>query len=145
MYSKQETSLIRKKFWEKAGQYFAPMPSAGLEKVNWINYKTGVRFIAFRLHVDDKIASVAIEISHPDSDKRKSFYNTFLSLISSLEGDWTWEEETGSMTCRISRSVSEVNIYEPQTWPIIISFFKTAIIQLDSFWVEYREVFEMID
>ena len=145
MYSNQEASLIRKKFWVTAGQYFAPMPSAGLEKVNWINYKTGVRFISFKMHVDDKFASIAVEISHPDPAKRKSFFDYFLGLKNQFEGEWIWEEETGAATSRISRTIQDVNIYKAETWPVIISFFKTAILQLDSFWVEYKEVFEMID
>ncbi len=145
MYSKQEASLIRKKFWETAGQYFAPMPSAGAEKVNWINYKTGVRFIAFKMHVDEKVASIAIEISHPDSEKRTTFFDYFTRLKNQLGNDWQWEKDAANSTSQIYRTIQEVNIYKPETWPAIISFLKTGIVELDAFWVEYKDVFEMID
>ena len=145
MYSKQEAGLIRKKFWETAGQYFAPMPSADLQKVNWINYKTGVRFITFRLYADDQTASVAIEISHPDPLKRKSLYDCFLGLKANLGGEWLWEEEGAAATSRISSHIDQVNIYDTTTWPAVISFFKIALVQMDAFWVEFKEVFEMLD
>lgn len=145
MYSKQEASLIRKKFWETAGQYFAPMPSASRAKVNWINYKTGVRFISFRLHADEKMAFIGIEISHADPTQRQRHYNQFLGLKKQLQGDWNWEVGSDQGLSRIFAELQGINIYKQETWPQIISFFKERILQLDAFWVGYKEVFEMLD
>lgn len=50
MYSKAEKSKIRKDFWTAFGQYMKPVPSAEGTKVNWPNYKTGVKQIG-RAHV----------------------------------------------------------------------------------------------
>lgn len=145
MYSKQEASLIRKRFWETTGQYLAPMPSASLDKVNWINYKTGVRFISFRLHADENMASIAVEISHPDTLKRDFYYNQFLGLKKQLPGIWGWETGSQHGPNRIYAELYDINIYKQETWPQIISFFKERILQLDAFWVEYKEMFEMLD
>ena len=60
MYSKKEISLTRQEFWTAFGQYMAPIPSAGGEKINWINYKTGVKHIYFKMEADQKFASIGL-------------------------------------------------------------------------------------
>ncbi len=145
MFSKQEASFIRKKFWETTGQYLAPMPSASLEKVNWINYKTGVRHISFRMHADENMALLSIEISHPDPKKRELCFNQFLSLKNKLSGEWRWEGSLDQSPGRIFIELNDVNIYKQETWPQIISFFKDGILRLDAFWVAYRDIFDMLD
>ena len=44
MYSKQELSRIREEFWTSFGRYMQPILSADGEKVNWVNYKTGMTY-----------------------------------------------------------------------------------------------------
>ena len=63
MYTKQEASLIKKKFWTSFGRYLQPVPNAEGETINWINYKTGIRDIFFRMDVDTRSAQIAIERS----------------------------------------------------------------------------------
>ncbi len=68
MYSKAESSAIRKEFWIKFGQYMKPVPSASGFRVNWSNYKTGIRDIYFRMKTEQEFASIGIEISHKDEE-----------------------------------------------------------------------------
>src|SRR5882724_8418668 len=49
MYTKQEASRLRQEFWTAFGQYMALSPSTGGEKANWLNYKTGVRYLNFKM------------------------------------------------------------------------------------------------
>ena len=58
--------MLTKQFWTTFGQYIAPVFSAEGEKINWINYKTAVKFIRFRLQANNNVASIAIELSNPD-------------------------------------------------------------------------------
>ena len=72
MYTTELASKQRKKFWTIFGQYMKPVPGAGGEAVNWLNYKTGVRSVFFRMDADKQNAHVGIEIQHAleaDSDR----------------------------------------------------------------------------
>jgi len=51
MFSKKEASQLRKKFWMIFGQYMSPVLSSEGEKINWINYKTGVKGLQFKMNV----------------------------------------------------------------------------------------------
>lgn len=152
MYSRHEASNIRKKFWVSFGQYLAPIPSAAGEKINWINYKTGTRFIHFKMDVVDE-AYIGIEISHDNPGDREMYYDQLMLLITPFEkilGEkWLWEEQTNideeRSIARIYTKLENVNIYNTEDWPAIISFLKPRLVNLDCFWQEYRMVFEMID
>jgi hypothetical protein len=74
MYSKAESSAIRKEFWIKFGQYMKPVPSASGVRVNWPNYKTGIRDIYFRMKTERGFVSIGIEVPMP----MKSFRNCIL-------------------------------------------------------------------
>ena len=52
MFSKQHASQLRKEFWTVFGQYMSPINSYEGEKINWINYKTGVKGLQFKMHAD---------------------------------------------------------------------------------------------
>lgn len=75
MYSKQEASKLKQQFWTSFGLYMQPVPSANGEKVNWINYKTGIRHVSFRMNAGDH-ADISIELSHPDETSRLAFLST---------------------------------------------------------------------
>jgi hypothetical protein len=70
MFSKQQTSKLKTQFWTNFGQYMKPVPAASGLLVNWINYKTGIRNIHFKMDADNTKASIAIEISHPKEEER---------------------------------------------------------------------------
>ena len=77
MFTKQEMSNTRQKFWTSLGQYLAPIPGAGGEKINWINYKTGIRNISFKMDVTNDHAYIAIEISHKDPEIQQLYFDKF--------------------------------------------------------------------
>ena len=149
MYSKKEASLIRKNFWTSFGQYMKPLPDAAKERVNWINYNTGVKHIYFRMDADSKHASIAIEITDPDPLQRQQQYEKFLQLKSlfteTMEEEWKWQknvaDEHGKHISRIGTEISGVNIVKTEDWPAIISFLKPRMILLDRFWYSVKETF----
>jgi hypothetical protein len=142
MYSKDEASQIRQAFWTTFGQYIAPQLSADGLKVNWMNYKTGVRNVFFRMEAANRSANIAILINHTDIGIQELFYEQFLELKNilhaSIEEEWTWEplryDENGRMISRIYKEIKEVSIFNRNDWPALISFFKPRIIALDDFW-----------
>ncbi|MDO9377170.1 MAG: DUF4268 domain-containing protein [Ferruginibacter sp.] len=151
MYSKQEASLLNQEFWTTLGQYMAPIPSAEGQKINWINYKTGVRHFRFLLRINDKTASVAIELSHKDPEEQEINYKKFLllkpTLIEATGVTWHWSkleiDEQGKLTSLVSVSQPNLVVLNKNDWPALISFFKSHLVALDKFWCEHKFVFEM--
>lgn len=149
MYSLHETSVIRKNFWTSFGQYMKPINSASGERVNWVNYKTGIRHLYFRMDVNNSLASVAVELRHPDTDEQKQYFEQLLQFKKILEQitgeEWQWQlhycDEDGNTFSRIVTTFDKVNIFNTNDWPSIISFFKPRIIALDEFWTVVKEGF----
>ena len=152
MYSKAEATQLRQAFWTTFGQYMAPVPSAEGDTTNWINYKTGLKHVYFRLHADNHRAAVAIELTHPDAGIRELFWAQFEELRAllheALDETWTWEAHAedahGQALSRISTELAPVNIFNRDSWPALISFFKPRIMALDAFWADAQWSFEAL-
>ena len=150
MYSKAEKSNIKKEFWTSFGMYMKPVPNADGQPINWINYKTGIRHIYFRMDADTKYCSVAIEIKNPLTEERLKLYEKFTSLKKIFTGtcgtNWVWSrnayDDDGAEISRIYYGQEGLNIMKKEDWPEIISFFKERIIKLDEFWLMVKINFE---
>jgi len=149
MYSKDEASRLKQSFWTAFGQYISPHPSAEGLKINWINYKTGIKHLHFKMHADNYSAFIAIEISHPDSGIQELIFEQFTAyrtmLTSILGEEWEWQlhisDENFKTISRISKSLHDVSIFKGEDWPTLISFFKPRIIGLDEFWTDAQYSF----
>ncbi|TGE22024.1 DUF4268 domain-containing protein [Hymenobacter aquaticus] len=150
MYSKTEAAQLRQAFWTTFGQYMAPVPSAEGVPTNWINYKTGLKHVYFRLRADVRQASISIDLTHPDEDIRELFFQQFAELRRMLEESlgevWTWEphfqDENGQVVSRIYRELRPVNMFNRDDWPQLISFFKPRLMALDEFWSGAQYAFD---
>ena len=153
MYTQQEAAALRQKFWISFGKYIAPIPSASGEKVTWINYRTGIKNIHFKMDALFSEATVSIEITHNDIAEQELYFNHFKTFKKALDetlGEkWAWQNdyvnESGNHLARIYTKLEDANVYNENDWPKIISFLKERIILLDKFWCEYRDIFEMLD
>lgn len=149
MYSKQEAAVIRHRFWTALGKYLAPIPFAGNEKQNWINYKTGIKNIFFKTFADNKKASACIELAMASEEQREKKFHLLLNLIkqsgSSLK-DWQTEKksynEQGKPVALIYMDLYPVNIYKEEDWPLVIGFLKEKMIAFDAFWTQYKDIIE---
>ena len=129
-----------------------PVSSADGEKVNWVNYKTGVKSVAFRMDADNRTAFIAIELTHKDTGIQQLYFDQFAELRTILEEtigeQWTWAllqpDEFGRPVSRIYTELKEVSVLNRSDWPALISFFKPRIIALDAFWSMARYSFEML-
>jgi len=150
MYSKQQASQLRQQFWTTFGQYMAPILSAEEGKINWINYKTGEKDLAFRMHADNKKATIGIELTHKDKEIQQIYFEQLLQLKTllseALQEDWQWQlhnyDEQGKMVSRVFIEMPGVSIYQKSDWPQLISFYKPRIIALDAFWCSAKYTFE---
>jgi hypothetical protein len=149
MYTRNEASAIRKKFWTSFGQYMRPISGASGETINWLNYKTGIRHLYFRMDADNKRATIAIELRQPDTELRRQYYNQLLQFKPVLEENtgeqWTWQPDTidedGAILSRIGTVLENVNVMKESDWPAIIAFLKPRIIALDEFWEMIKDSF----
>ena len=152
MYSKDEASQIRQAFWTTFGQYIAPQLSADGLKVNWVNYKTGIKYLYFKMDADKRSAVIEILIAHPDAGIQEMFFEQFAELNTMLNRylneEWEWalhdKDENGKTISRIYKQLNGVSIYNRNDWPQLISFFKPRIIALDEFWSVGQYSFEAL-
>ena len=130
----------------------APVPSAEGDTTNWINYKTGLKHVYFRMQADNRRASIGIELLHPDAGIRELFWEQFMEvrtvLHETLGEEWTWQPDTtdaqGVPFSRIYTELSSVNLFNRDDWPALISFFKPRLIALDAFWTDAQYTFEAL-
>jgi len=152
MYSKDESSNIKQTFWTTFGQYISPQLSADGLRVNWVNYKTGIKHLFFKMETSNRSASIGIVIAHPDQGIQELFFEQFMELKTllknTLDEDWTWAlydtDEYGKTVSRIYKQLDGVSVYNRADWPELISFFKPRIIALDEFWSTAQYSFEAL-
>lgn len=151
MYSREEVKRLKEQFWTSFGQYMNSIPSADLEKVNWVNYKTGIKHLYFKMDATNKTASIMIELTHPDESMRELMFDQMVELKnilhSNLGEEWEWDDvyydDLGKKTSRISFSKNKVSVFKKEDWPELISFFKPRIVALDEFWSTAKYTFDI--
>jgi hypothetical protein len=150
MYSKDEASQLKQSFWTVFGQYIAPQPSAEGLKINWVNYKTGIRHLHFKMQADKHGAFIAIEMSHPDTGIQALMFEQFRAFKNILEAClnevWDWQlhiADNNKTVTRISKQLPGVSVFKQEDWPQLISFFKPRIIALDEFWSDAQYSFDL--
>jgi hypothetical protein len=152
MYSKDQASQLKQQFWTTFGQYITPHLSSEGVKINWVNYKTGIKHLYFRMQAENRSASIAIEIAHPDAGIQELFFEQFkelrIILADALQEEWEWDlhttDEYGKTISRIYRQLDSVSIFNRNDWPALISFFKPRIIALDEFWSDAKYSFDAL-
>lgn len=127
-----------------------PVPNAEGRRINWPNYRTGVKNIYFRMKAEQEYASIGIEIGHKDEELQELYFMQFKELKNllknSLGEEWDWKlittNEVGQPVSKIEKVLPGVNVMEESDWPKIIAFFKPRIIALDKFWDNVKPGFE---
>ena len=150
MYTREETAKQKQAFWTAFGKYMQPVLSADGVRGNWINYRTGIAGIYFRMDANAQGASIAIVLSQNDAGLRQLYYERFLQLRTVLQDvlgeQWDWhssaQDEYGKTIARIGKGITGVNINRNEDWPEIISFLKPRIIALDEFWSMVKDGFD---
>ena len=153
MYTKEEATLVRQKFWTSFGKYMQPVPTSSGDKVNWINYKTGIKGITFKMNANNASPYVAIEISLTDKIIQKQYFDCLIGLkkhfIKIVGKGWEISEhhitENRNEVSIAITELKNIKIFREADWPAIISFFKKHLIALDLFWNEWKPAFENIN
>jgi hypothetical protein len=149
MYTKQEVSRQKQAFWTTFGHYMQPVVPADGLKVNWVNYKTGINGISFKMDADKTTATITIVMAQPDLLLQEQHYEQLLLLKTMLHHtlgeEWQWHklqpDEYGRVVSTIGTELTNANILRNEDWPLLVSFFKPRIIALDEFWTMARYSF----
>ena len=152
MYSKAEASFITQKFWTSFGMYLSPVPSATFEKVNWVNYKTGIKGIIFKLDAIKNTASVTVEIFLKDTMLQHQYFEIFNNFAAEFQkigvNKWVFQkdyfQENKGFVSLIAAELKNVNVFKEDDWPTMISFLKLYMLGLDKFWASYKPAFELL-
>jgi hypothetical protein len=152
MYSKDQASQLKQAFWTAFGQYMVPVLSAEGERINWVNYKTGIKHVHFRMQAGKSSATIAIEMSHPDAGVQELFFEQFKELKKMMENymgeAWEWQlhtaDEYGKTISHVYKETAGVSIFSQSDWPALISFFKPRMIALDPFWADAQYAFDAL-
>ncbi|SEJ39209.1 protein of unknown function [Cyclobacterium xiamenense] len=150
MYSRNQASKLTQEFWTVFGAYMKPVPSADGGRVNWQNYRTGVRHLYFRMQADRSRASISIEIQHPDPLLGELYFEQLQALRPLFQNElgesWVWlsapSNETSISEYSVRKELEGVNVLNREHWPRIISFLKPRMIALDGFWSQAKYGFE---
>lgn len=151
MYTKEEASRIKETFWVTFGHVMKPQLSAEGEKVKWINYRTGIKHLYFRMDADHRAAVVKIEMAHPDLGIQELMFDQFKELEHMLNAclpeAWEWKKlepnQHGNIVSTIGIVQEGVNVFNPEDGPKLFRFFSKRIKALDQFWCDAHYGFEM--
>jgi Domain of unknown function (DUF4268) len=151
MYTKDEVSRQKQAFWTTFGRYMQPVLSTEGAVVGWLNYKTGITGIQFKMEADHKLVSIAIVLSHKEDVIQAAQYKKLMELKAMLESEmggevWLWQQHArdvcGKTVSAVRKELTGVNIHRKEDWPAMISFLKDRLIALDAFWSMARYGFE---
>lgn len=154
MLSRQEKRDWHREFWTTFGVFMRKHQSMTGTKVKWLNYRTGVKDIYFRMEADGKKARFCIDIQHSDEGIRELYFEQFKEVKTVLEAtigeELIWDEayyfeETRRTACRIYAEKDKINIFDKSQWSELFAFFEKYIVGIDEFWADFNELFKALD
>lgn len=153
MYGKEEAKQLKKEFWTSFGLYMKKYNLKYGRKLNWVNYKTGIRDVYFRLNADKTTATFAIEIQHKDEGIRSLFFDQFVELKTVLNDSFseplTWERESINdfklPISKIGSVCSDVNVFDKNTWKTAFQYLEKNITEIHEFWEDFNEIFKNLE
>ena len=139
MFSKEQSTLLRKEFWTSFGKSFPR---------KWILYNTKIKGSSFKFVADRKKAMVVLDLEHPDKITNELLFEQLLSLKNILERDYKlnvlfdreYELDSGKKIHRIYQlHQSKFSIYNKLTWKECYLFYLESMSEFESFFEDYKD------
>lgn len=151
MYSKEESKIIRKRFWESFDEYTKSKKRKLRKRQKWILQNTGIKDFNLKFDISNKSVQVGIEIASKGLQRQIKYYEKMQSLKSLLDNEFDnqliWNDhyllDTGKEVIRIYIEKTEVNPLDEKTWNQIFEFFFTQMNKLEVWFFEYRDIIKM--
>ncbi|MBL4669280.1 MAG: DUF4268 domain-containing protein [Flavobacteriales bacterium] len=152
MYTKEEKKKYTADFWNSFGLYMKKY-NKDYGRIKWVNYRSNVKDLFFRLNITSEKATFSIELQHKDDGIRALFFEQFkelkIVLEGNIKGDLIWEENGfnyfNEPISLISSELDNVSIYNRNDWQQIFYFFEQRMVGLHTFWVEFEEIFKELE
>lgn len=153
MFSKKEAQAIRVEFWTAFGLYMKKHSSYFGPGHKWLNYKTGVRHIFFRLIAEKNQVAISIEIQHKDQGIRALNFDQFAEvrkildemLPTKMEHQLHHRNLDGQEIARIYASSEAYSIYRKDDWGEMFRFLEGRLVPLDEFWYDFKDLFKELE
>lgn len=152
MWSKEESRNRKKRFFTAFGVYMKKHKDEYGSRIRWVNYRTGVNAIKFRIEADNKNAFVCIDIINKDEGIREVFFEQFIEFKKVLNATMTeliWEPsmylQNGEEISRIYTILEGKSINNEADWVDIFRFFEQNLIALHDFWDLSQDVFKDLE
>ena len=148
MLSKEELKQYKINFWEEFKQQMSKHRSASGRKMNWLQYKTDIKYIFLRLETNKSTVRVCFDIQFKDADIRSIVWEQMGELKKVLTDEMgeegVWEEhywnETISDFSIIYWEKTDLNYLNPEKKSAIFDFFEDKLIRFDKFYDIYKDI-----
>ncbi len=122
------------------------------EKIRWVNYRTGVNSIRFKIEAQKNTSSVSIDIVNNDEWVREVFFEQFeefKTLLTNSMDDLEWVKsyrvDSGVYIGRIYTELNGPSINNESEWGEIYQFFEKNLVALHEFWEISQDVFKDLE
>lgn len=148
MYSREEIKKIRVEFWDGFQKYSAPKRRKKGKPKNWILQNTGIKALDLKFHIDNKLASVGIDIVSKSLDHKLAYWNKLLGVKNLLDSKFgnklIWDDmyqlESGKDIIRIAIIKEDVSILNKDCWEKVYEFFYMNMLKFENFLEEYKDI-----
>ena len=152
MWSKEEARNRNIRFYTNFGVYMKKHAGEYGEKIRWVNYRTGVNSIRFKIEAFKNTSRVCIDIVNKDEGVREIFFEQFeefKTLLSNSMDKLDWVKEyrvdTEIYITRIYAELKGPSINKESDWGEIYKFFEKNILALHEFWEISQDVFKDLE
>lgn len=152
MWSKEEVRNRNIRFYTNFGIYMKKHAKEHGEKIRWVNYRTGLNTVHFKLDTFKNSSKVCIDITGKDKGVREVFFEQFeefktLLSIRMDKLDWIQEYriDSGIYITRIYTELRGPSINKESDWGEIYRFFEKNILALHDFWELSQDVFKDLE
>lgn len=151
MYGKDEIKNLRVGFWEGFQKYSTPKRRKLGKPRKWIMQNTGIKAIDLKFEIDQKRASVGIDVVSKSLESKLIYWNKFLGLKALLDEEFDhkliWDDmytlESGKDIIRIAMYMEGVDILDESCWKSVYEFFFKNMIQIENWFDEYKDILKI--
>ena len=144
MFSKEEAKLIKQEFWNTFAKEFPK---------KWMLFDTKIKNFVLKFDIDNKKASVGIEISCSNADLKLIYFQKIESLKSILEEeyvkncifDFQFTLESGKKIAKIYTTLENISINNKNSWNKIFHFFNENMTAFENFFQEHEDYIKDLD
>jgi hypothetical protein len=148
MLTKEERKERNERFWTAFKVVMRKTMSSSGRRVNWATYPTEIKDLYLRLICDGKLTAMCLDVQFKDTSVREIVWEqlgelkTLMDASMKQPGVWIENHQTTEdlIINRIKWELSDKNFYNDEDWPEIHAFFKSRLIEFDSFYQEFKDI-----